>query len=721
MNTTESNRIKSQLAGVGDCSNQLLDSLLMVARLESRFSSEAAITSGLPIQGRELPPELFVRAANRAGLAATFQERALSEIPNEVLPAILLLKDGKSLVLTELDYSQNIAVSHSVAEGETRQIDLQSLEQIYSGNVFYVRPMQSFDARTPKIYQDTDEHWFWGVLKSASKIYRDVLLASFLINLFVLAQPLFVMNVYDRVVPNNAFETLWALAIGVVLVYLFDWGLKNLRAYFVEMAAKRTDVILSAQLFERVMNLKLWFKPVSTGAFATRLQDFDMLRNFVTSTSILVLIDLPFLLLFLLFIFYLGGWLVLIPLTAIPFALLIAWQTQKKLKPMIENVMRSASKKNATLVESLVGTEAIKALGCEGQMQKEWEQAVGYMSQWGLKSRTTSNFSLTAVQFIQNLSMVGIVVAGVYSIAAKDLTMGGLIACVLLNGRALASLGQMAGLLTNFNHALATLKSLTGLMETPLERERGRSYLHRPQFQGSLEFKNVSFSYPDQPFPALNSATFRITPGEKVAVIGKIGSGKSTLAKMALRFYDPAHGSILADGFDLQQVDVADIRSNIFYLGQEITLFYGTVRDNIAFGAGNVEDSEVISAAERAGIIDFINAHPLGFQMPIGERGQTLSAGQRAAVGLARAFLRMPPIIIMDEPTAAMDQGTELQIKNQIQKHFANSSLLLITHKMVMLDVVDRVLVMDKGTIVADGPKEKVLDALKAGQIRGRV
>ncbi|MGV6806926.1 MAG: ABC transporter transmembrane domain-containing protein, partial [bacterium] len=497
----------------------LLDSLLLVARSETRYTSEASVVSGLPIDGRTLPPELFVRAANRAGLAATLQTRALKDIPNEVLPAILVLRDGNSAVLTELDYSAGIAVVNPGQGKSLEQVDIASLEEGFAGDVFYVRPMQNFDQRTPKIYADTEEHWFWGVLKSSWTIYRDVLIASFLINLFVLAQPLFVMNVYDRVVPNNAFETLWALAIGVVIVYLFDWALKNLRAYFVEIAAKRTDVILSAQLFERVMGLKMWHRPTSVGAFANRLQDFDTLKNFVTSSTILTLIDIPFLIIFLIFIGWLGKWVVLVPLTIIPIALYIAWRTQKKLKPMIENVMRSAAKKNATLVESLVGTETIKSLGSEGQMQRSWEQSVGYMSQWGLQSRMTSNMSTTSVQLLQSLAMVGVVVVGVYLIAERELTMGGLIACVILNGRALASLGQMAGLIASYNHAEATLHSLDALMELPLEREKERRYLNRPEFDGGLQLKNISFSYPEQPFPALKDINLKIAPGEKIAVI----------------------------------------------------------------------------------------------------------------------------------------------------------------------------------------------------------
>ena len=394
-------------------SHELMECLLLVANLEGRLTSKASISSGLPLEDGRLTMMMFNRAANRAGLASTMLSRELTKIPVEVLPAILILNSGEAVVLTDINPEQKIAIVWDPASHQPLQIDYLQLEEQYSGHVFYLRPMQQFDSRTPKIYKAGHEHWFWGALKGSWKIYRDVLVASFLINLFVLAQPLFVMNVYDRVVPNNAVETLWALAIGVVIVYLFDLALKLLRAYMVELAAKRTDVVLSAQLFEKVLNLKMLARPNSTGAFASRLHDFDTLRNFVTSSTMLTLIDLPFVIVFLAFIAYLGGWLVFVPIVIFPIAIFIGLHAQKKLRPTIENVMRGSAKKNATLVESLVGIETIKTTGAESQVQRNWEQAVGYVSQWSLQSRLISNSALQGVQFLQQIAMVAIVVWGV--------------------------------------------------------------------------------------------------------------------------------------------------------------------------------------------------------------------------------------------------------------------------------------------------------------------
>ena len=701
-------------------SYELMDCLLLAATLEGRPTSAPAVSSGLPLENGRLTPKIFNRAANRAGLASLMLQRSLEDIPLEVLPAILLTTDGKALVLSGLDTALNLAFLTNPVTQEQTQADLKELQTIYSGKVFYLRPMQQFDSRTPKIHQEKGAHWFWDVLRSSSKIYRDVLLASFLINLFVLAQPLFVMNVYDRVVPNNAVETLWALAIGVLIVYVFDLALKLLRAYLVELAAKRTDVVLSAQLFEKVLNLQMSVRPSSAGAFASRIHDFDMLRNFVTSSTILTLIDLPFVIIFMIFIFYLGGWLVAVPIVIFPLAIYLGLRAQKKLRPTIENVMRGSAKKNATLIESLVGIETIKTLGAEGQVQRSWEQSVGYVSQWGLQSRLISNTALQSVQFLQQVAMVAIVVVGVYLIADQNLTLGGLIASVILNGRALAPLSQIASLLVSYDHAEGTLKSLNEVMALPVEREADKRYLHRPVLEGNIRLKQVTFSYPDQPRPAIENVDFTIKAGEKVGVIGRIGSGKSTLAKLMIRLYDVNEGAVLVDGFDVKQLDPADLRTNVGYVAQDAKLYFGTVRENITFGVQGVSDAEVVEAARKAGILELINSHPLGFEMPVGERGENLSGGQRSAISMARTFLRQPKVLLMDEPTSAMDQGTEESLCRQIKSEFADSTLFLITHKMSMLALVDRLMVVDRGTIVADGPKDQVLAALKEGKIRGK-
>lgn len=699
----------------------LLDCLLCVARCEGIAASVSAAVAGLPLDSSgAIDASMLVRAANRIGLAALPMERALEDIPAAVMPSILVLSDNRYAVIADFKPELGLAILIHPGDDARHQIPVAELVAVYTGHCFYLRPMQQFDARSPRIFERVTGHWFWDVLKSSRHIYRDVLIASIFINLFVLAQPLFVMNVYDRVVPNNAVETLWALAIGVMLVYVFDLILKNLRSLFVELAAKRTDVILSARLFEKVLDLKAVSRPVSVGAFANRLHEFDTIRNFITSSTILTLVDLPFLLLFVFFIAWLGGWLALISVLMFPVAIAWGLWTQKRLRPAVENVMRGASRKNATLIESLSGMETIKTLGAESRVQRNWEQSVGFVSQWSLTTRVTTAQSVQFVQFLQHFAAVVLVVWGVYLIADQKLTLGALIACVILQGRVLAPLAQVASMLTSYGYAEAALKSLDNIMRLPVERPEDKRYLHRSQFRGDIQLHDVTLTYPQQPWPALNRVSLSIRAGEKVGIIGSIGSGKSTLGKMLIRLYDADSGSVLVDGFDVQQLDPAELRANIGYLEQNVTLFFGTVRDNIIFGLNAVSDQQVVEAAEKAGILEFINRHPLGFDMPVGERGQNLSGGQRQLLGLARLFLRAPPVLILDEPTAAMDPGTEKRFRERLARETQDRTLLMITHKMSMLDLVDRLVVMDGGGVVADGPRDQILDALRQGKLRGR-
>jgi len=386
---------------------------------------------------------------------------------------------------------------------------------------------------------------------------------------------------------------------------------------------------------------------------------------------------------------------------------------------MVMNVMQGSARKSANLVESMVGIETIKTLTAESRAQRIWEQAVGYVSQWGLDSRMVSSSALLTVNFLQQLAGVAIVIWGVYLITDQSLTLGGLIASVILGGRALAPLGQLAALLTSYDHAEAALKSLDEVMELPVERPHGERFLQDHEFRGGVQFQSVEFTYPGQARPALAGASLRINPGEKVGIIGRVGSGKSTVLRLILGLYQPQRGSVLCDGFDLKQLDPSSLRRAMGYVSQDVTLFYGSVRENIALGLTGVGDPEIVAAADRAGILEHINSHPEGLSMTVGERGETLSGGQRQALGLARMFLRDPPILLLDEPTSAMDQGGEARIKQVLAEFARDKTLILTTHKMGMLDLVDRILVMDRGRVVADGPKAEVLAALRAGQIRG--
>ncbi|WP_445372654.1 type I secretion system permease/ATPase [Methylomonas sp. HW2-6] len=695
----------------------LLLALLSVCKILHIPQTETALVAGLPLQNHKLTPELFQRAAERAGLRSSLLRRPLARISNLVLPVVLLLKDGNTCVLVGREGDRCSVVVPETESGE-KIVDAGELEALYSGMAFFVQLNHRFDARSEESALPKAKHWFWDVIAKSWPIYAEVVAASLLVNLFALATPLFFMNVYDRVVPNRALETLWVLAIGILIVFGFELAMKLLRSYFIDSAGKRADIILSATIFEKLMGLRMEAKPASVGGFANNLSEFESFREFLTSATLATLIDLPFLVLFLLIISSIGGHLAWIPFGILPLAVLIGVTLQAPLKATIQALFKAGAEKNATLVEALTNLETIKAAGAEGQLQARWEKGIGEIARLGLKSRFYSGLAVNLTAFFQQLASVMMVVAGVYLIADGDLTTGGLVACTMLTSRALAPVGQVAALLTRYHQARAALDSLTRMMALPVEREAGRDYLHRPRFAGDIEFKNVVFNYPQQPVNALEGVSFKIKAGERVGVIGRIGSGKSTLERLILGLYQVRQGAVLIDGTDIRQLDPADLRRQIGYVPQDISLLYGSVKDNITLGSGFADDQQVLRAARIAGVDAFVNKHPAGFDLQVGEGGANLSGGQRQSIALARALVLSPPIFVLDEPTNAMDNSSEEGFKQRFAAELQGQTLILVTHRMSLLSLVDRLIVMDGGHIVADGPKDHVLEALRQGQIK---
>jgi ATP-binding cassette subfamily C protein LapB len=694
----------------------LANCLVLLTRMQHRPFSLQSLTAGLPLVSSRLTPELFVRAAARADISAQIIKRKLDEISNLTLPTVLLLNDGQACILLEKQDDHAKIVFPEAGAGEA-DIALKDLEERYTGFAIFVKPAFRFDKRSDMSFIPKPKHWFWDTVKMSWPIYSEVLVASLLINMFALVMPLFIMNVYDRVVPNNTIETLWVLAIGVGVVYVFDFVMRSLRGYFIDIAGKKIDVILSANIFEKVMGIRMEARPPSVGAFASSLQEFESFREFITSATITTLVDLPFLILFLTLIWWIGGMAAVPALVAVPLILLTSFLLQKPLAKVINETFRTSSQRQSTLIESLTGLETLKAIGAEGPMQRRWEQLVGHLGKLSLKARLLSAANVNAATFLQQLASVGVVIVGVYLISERELSVGALVACTMLTGRALAPLSQVAGLITRYHHARAALDGINRMMALPMEREQGKSFVHRADFKGTIEFKDVSFNYPEQPIAALQNISFRVAAGERVGVIGRIGSGKTTIEKLIMGLYQPTTGSVWIDGVDLQQIDPADLRRNIAYVPQDPMLFYGTVRNNIVFGAPYVDDRAMLNAAEIAGVTEFANRHPLGFDMPVGERGEGLSGGQRQSIAVARALLLDPVMMILDEPSNSLDNRSEENLKARLGQHLEGKTLLLVTHRASMLSLVNRLIVVDGGRIIADGPKEQVLEALSGGKL----
>ena len=696
----------------------LLDCLVEMARIHGRPNTRAALVAGLPVDAAGLTPTLFDRAARRAGLASRILRRRLERIDTALLPAILLLHDNRACILLGWDDDGETAqlLFPETGQGCIR-LSRAELAARYLGIAIFTRPHFRFDQRTPEIGDLPQRHWFWGALLEQWPLYKDVLWAALLINLFALVMPLFTMNVYDRVVPNAAMETLWMLALGVAVVILFDFALRFLRGYFIDMAGARVDLRLSALIMERVLGLHMAARPQAVGAFASNLRAFESVRDFIASATVTAFIDLPFALLFLIVITLISWPLVLPVLVMATLMTIYAYAVQHKMHELAETSYRAGALRNATLVESLTALETIKTQGAEGVMQARFEKSTAFISTVGRKLRLLSGSVTHGAMEMQQLVNLVVIIIGAYLIKERLLTTGGLIACTMLAGRAVAPLGQLVGLLMQYQSSKTALLSLNDVMARPIERPEGARFIHRPELKGDIEFRDVEFSYPEQPVAALKGLSFSIRAGEKVVIIGRVGSGKTTLQKLLLGLYQPTAGAVSIDGVDLRQLDPADLRRNIGYVAQDVMLFYGSLRDNIAIGAPYAEDAAIVAAAEVAGLTDFVNRHPQGFDMPIGERGESLSGGQRQSVGIARALLMDPPILLLDEPSSAMDHSTEQALKTRLRTYAAHKTLIVVTHRNSLLEIAERIIVIDDGRVVADGPRDQVIQALQSGRV----
>ena len=696
----------------------LLDCLIQLSKIYDRPASPTALCNGLPLVENRLTVELFSRAADRAHLASRILKKDIDKLHNLQLPVVLLLNDRQACILVEKTSDTDLRILLPETGMGEKIISKTELENSYTGYAIFVRPKFRVERSPFESKTISPKHWFWGTLFESWRVYRDVIVASFLINVFGLVSPFFVLNVYDRVIPNGAFETLWVLAIGVTVIYTFAVLMRVLRGYFVDEAGKVANLKLSSILFQKVLGLRLEARPQSIGSFSKNLQEFESIRDFITSFSITAVIDMPFAALGLLVVWYIGGSIVYYHIAAIVLLLLYAFFIQFPLQKSVAKTFQASAQKNAILVEGLSGLEAIKMLGAESQIQRAWEEAVSYIAKWSVKSRFLSSSVNNFLFLVQNLVVVAVVIAGVYMITKAELTQGGLIALVIVTRQVIAPMAQAVNLSTRYHRAKEALKSLNDIMALPEERPADKTFLLRSRFDGAVSLKNLVFAYPGQTVNTLNNISLDIKAGEKVGVIGPVGSGKTTMGKLMLGLYEPSGGMVCMDGTDIRQIDPAQLRRYIGYVPQDIMLFRGTVGGNITMGAHDIDDYTIERAAQISGVSDFINKHPLGFDMEVGELGRGLSGGQRQCIVMARALLLDPPVLVLDEPTSNMDNRTEVKLKNNLSTIIKAKTLILITHRASLLELVDRLIVLDNGNIVADGPKASVLEAMKQGQIK---
>ncbi len=680
--------------------------LLHVSALLDRPLTLAAVQASQSVDSGGLNVRDAIAVAERGGLQVGFGPIPLDALDNLTAPAILLLTHDRAVVY-EGRAPEGDLVLYDPAMGQgLGQIASAHLAPEYTGYALLFRaefrdlPPTDSDARTG--------HWFWSTLTTNRWTYVQVILAATVANFLSLSTSLFIMVVYDRVLPNEAIESLIALTFGVGIALLFDFLIKTLRASFIDRAGARADRVMGRRIFDQLLDMRMKARKGSTGAMANTLREFESLREFFTSATLVAVVDLPFIFLFITVIFLISGNLAIVPLIAVPIVLIVGLAVQPILARLAEKSFAEGQSKQSVLVETVTGLETIKAVGAQRQMRARWEDAIERQADHGVRSRAVAQFALNSTAFVQQGAQVMIVFYGVFLIAAGEASMGALIAAVILTGRTLAPLAQLAQTLTRLNQAKTSYRSINALMQADSERPEGRRWLSRPKLDGRIVFENVSFSYPDAAVETLKDVSFTIAPGEKVAILGRIGSGKSTVARLILGLYEPAAGKVLIDGTDIRQIDPGDLRRNIGAVLQDLWLFSGTVRSNIAIGGVRPRDADVLAAAKIAGVDDFIAKHPMGYDLPLAERGEGLSGGQRQAITLARALVGQPAILLLDEPTSAMDVQNEAAVLRRLREASADSTVIVITHRTSLLDLVDRVIVIEDGRVGVDGPKSLI-------------
>ena len=698
----------------------IIEHIALTTRILGAPVSEAALSAEV-VRDRKLNINFqsLGEVLRSHGFENTLSKRDLQDIPSLAVPLVLMLHNEEAAVVVRIEgVGRNRIYFLRQIDGLEQQLSHDELVSLYLGYCWFIKPKVAADNRSDLPEYHLPKSWFWKVIWRFKGYYYQVILATFIINFLALVSSLYVMNVYDRVIPNQAYETLWVLSIGVMLAILFEFLAKMIRGHLTDIAGKKADLIISSAIFRRMMALRLADRPASAGSYANNLREFESVREFMTSASLLVLVDLPFLLLFITVIFIVGGKLAIVPAIIIPIVIIVGFIVQRPLSRYINESMKESSQRQGLAVEALEGIETLKTNNATGWAQQRWDTYTAKTSASSIKVKDTANFMINFSVAMQQLNTVFLVLFGTYLIhnenTAERITMGALIAAVILSGRALSPLAQVAGLATRFQQAKLALEGLNNIIERPIERVPERKYISPSNIQGNITFENTCFQYQEDGKPAVSNLNLQIRAGEKIGILGRIGSGKSTMLKLASGLYDGSTGNVMLDNIDMRQIDPNFLRSQILLLGQSPRLFLGTLRENmdLARSDGYSSDQELLEALQRFGLDKIIRSHPKGLDMPLGEDGLGLSGGQKQIIALARMTLRNPRIVLLDEPTTGLDQATERISLQAISQWAQDKTLLVVTHRPQVLQIVNRIIVMDEGKVVMDGPRDLVLQRL---------
>jgi ATP-binding cassette subfamily C protein LapB len=715
----------------------LLQALSWLTRHHGRPRSPESLRAGVPIDGL-LTPDGAIRVMREAGYNAGLLRKSIDDIHDLLLPAVLLLHGGDACVLVRrLDDAATVApgscryeVVFPGPEAAAVPATTAELDPEYSGFILAVsliQATQSSRAESPLLQmrgQGWSSHWLWGTLKRFIPYYRASMVAALLSNVLMLASGLVTAVIYDKVIPHQAMVTLWTLAIGAGVAMLFDLFARQLRSHLIDLAGRKADLVIGAKLYRQTLGVRMEHKPASAGSYAHYLGQVEMVREFFAGATLSALSDLPFLVIFIGMTFVIGGPLGWVLVIAVPIILGMTWVMQGAMRRAMRANLQETADLHGTLVESLEGLEDLKTSGAEGRFLRRYEHATAVAADTALTSRALTSWSMNLSSTMQQAVNLIILVWGVYLIHDGQITSGALIGAVMFASRATAPLGSLISLANRFQGARAAMLSLNQMMNAPVERDSSRSYVPLDTVTGKVALSDVGFSYPaaatshaqttgDVPAPkVLRNATMRLEAGERVAILGRIGSGKSTILRLLGGLYQPTEGMVEVDGIDLRQVDPAEYRARVGFVSQEPRLFLGTLRDNVLMGRAHLDASSLVEVAKLTGLDRVIASHPMGWDLPVGEMGQLLSGGQRQLVALARALVTKPQVLLMDEPTSSMDAQSELAFLRQLRDAAGSATLVVVTHRPAVLELVRRIVVVDAGRIVMDGPRDQVLAAL---------
>lgn len=698
--------------------NNLADCLAYIARFHGLSATAQELDDKLALSSCGVPPILLKQAAQKLGLKSQVEAISLDSIPALTLPAILSLEDGSYIILLEAVSGERYRIAEPAKGHMSRTISRANLLKIYNGYCVFVTPDHGLHLEMTREVTRADERtggWFWGAVKAFWPSYMQVAVAAILVNILALASPLFVMNVYDRVIPNLAITTLWSLTFGVGIAIVFDLVLRILRSWIVDRTGRRIDMAIAGQLFDKLVSLRLQARPTSSGILANQIREFDSIRDVLTSNAVVAVLDSAFIGIFLFVMWLLVGPLTLVVGLAVPAVLLFTLMCQIPLNRATRQAQSDSARRHGLLVSTASSLEDVKSVGASSWLRRQWDRSVAASSKSSSAIRFWNHLSVTGMTTTQQIVSVIVITWGVFLVLDGQVTVGALIATNILSGRVLAPLSNVAQTLSRIAQARSALSSLNNFMAQPEDNITPQQGLVATGEGHVIEADDLGLTYPTAEVPSLNSIKLAIRPGERIAVIGQIGSGKTTLGRCLSGLIDLTEGRVLIDHMNISQFGAASIRNAITYCGQDPDLFEGTLRDNIIAGAPFASDDMIAESLRISGVEQFASEHPSGLAMPIQERGRNLSGGQRQAIALARILIRKPSILFLDEPTASMDASNERRLLSELQSSLKDHQTLIVaTHKEAILALVDRVIVLDKGRVVMDGPKESVLADLQA-------